>query len=190
MATVWQGNSGQIHQEESGGGEKMPRRLPSILEHHHVRHLPTDQQARAGLFQGPAGTIHAIGKGVRLIEIQQNSDLTFRLYDYLRKDKDGNYRPLHIEEALKVINYKKYEPEQAGSSLLAGNRYFKVERREVNGELLIEANKDSFISFTFLSGKGKVDDIEYKEFDTFFLPYKKSCLIKGEGTLIVSSIDK
>ena len=136
------------------------------------------------------GTIHAIGKGVRLIEIQQNSDLTFRLYDYLRKDKDGNYRPLHIEEALKVINYKKYEPIQTGSSLLADNRYFKVERKEVNGELLIDANKDSFISFTFLSGKGMVDDIEYQQFDTFFLPYKKSCLIKGEGTVIVSSVSK
>ena len=136
------------------------------------------------------GTIHAIGKGVRLIEIQQNSDLTFRLYDYLRKDKDGNYRPLHIEEALKVINYKKYEPIQTGSSLLADNRYFKVERKEVNGELLIEANKDSFISFTFLSGKGMVDDISYQQFDTFFLPYKKSCLIKGEGTVIVSSVNK
>ena len=47
-----------------------------------------------------AGTIHAIGKGVRLIEIQQNSDLTYRLYDYLRKDKNGNYRELHIEKAL------------------------------------------------------------------------------------------
>ena len=136
------------------------------------------------------GTIHAIGKGVRLIEIQQNSDLTFRLYDYLRKDKDGNYRPLHIEEALKIINYKKYEPMQTGSSLLADNRYFKVERKEVNGELSIEANKDSFISFTFLSGKGMVDDIEYQQFDTFFLPYKKSCLIKGEGTVIVSSVNK
>ena len=136
------------------------------------------------------GTIHAIGKGVRLIEIQQNSDLTFRLYDYLRKDKDGNYRPLHIEEALKVINYKKYEPIQTGSSLLADNRYFKVERKEVNGELLIEANKDSFISFTFLSGKGMVDDIKYQQFDTFFLPYKESCLIKGEGTIIVSSVNK
>jgi len=55
-----------------------------------------------------AGTIHAIGKGVRLIEIQQNSDITYRLYDYLRKDKNGNYRELHINQALDIINYKKY----------------------------------------------------------------------------------
>ena len=136
------------------------------------------------------GTIHAIGAGVRLIEIQQNSDLTYRLYDYLRKDKDGNYRPLHIEKALKVIDYHKYNLCQPEGSLLADNQYFKVERMNVNGELTLKADKDSFISFTFISGKGMVDDIEYRQFDTFFLPYGKSCHIKGEGTLIVSSVNK
>lgn len=136
------------------------------------------------------GTIHAIGAGVRLIEIQQNSDLTYRLYDYLRKDKDGNYRPLHIEKALKVIDYHKYNICQPEGSLLADNQYFRVERMNVNGELTLKADKDSFISFTFLSGKGIVDDIEYRQFDTFFLPYGKSCHIKGEGTLIVSSVNK
>lgn len=136
------------------------------------------------------GTIHAIGKGVRLIEIQQNSDLTYRLYDYLRKDVNGNYRELHIEKALNVINYQKYEQENSSGNLLADNQYFKVERMLVNGELVLSANKDSFISFTFLSGKGLVDDISYREFDTFFLPYGKSCKIKGEGTIIVSSVNK
>ena len=136
------------------------------------------------------GTIHAIGAGVRLIEIQQNSDLTYRLYDYLRKDKEGNYRPLHIEKALKVIDYHKYNLCQPSTSLLADNQYFRVERINVNKELILKADKDSFISFTFISGKGMVDDIEYRQFDTFFLPFGKSCHIKGEGTLIVSSVNK
>ncbi len=136
------------------------------------------------------GTIHAIGAGVRLIEIQQNSDLTYRLYDYLRKDKDGHYRPLHIDKALKVIDYHKYQLNQPEGSLLANNQYFKVEKMEVNGELTLIADKDSFISFTFLNGNGIVDDIEYQQYDTFFLPYGKKCLIKGEGTLIVSSVNK
>ena len=52
-----------------------------------------------------SGTIHAIRKGVTLIEIQQNSNLTYRLYDYNRKDKNGNLRPLHIDKALNVIDY-------------------------------------------------------------------------------------
>ena len=135
------------------------------------------------------GTIHAIGRGVRLIEIQQNSDLTYRLYDYLRKDKNGNYRELHIDKALKVINFHKYENKSIKGDVLADNRYFKVERKEINKELLLEANKGSFISFTFIKGNGKVDDMDYKEFDTFFLASGSKCLIKGNGTIIVSSVN-
>ena len=139
-------------------------------------------------FMIKAGTIHAIGKGVRLIEIQQNSDLTFRLYDYLRKDKNGNYRPLHIQEGLEVINYHKYELENNKSSVLADNKYFHVERKEFDGELELSANKNSFISFTFLSGEGFVDDIPYRIYDSFFLPYGKKCKVKGKGIVIISSI--
>ena len=139
-------------------------------------------------FMIKAGTIHAIGKGVRLIEIQQNSDLTFRLYDYLRKDKNGNYRPLHIQEGLEVINYHKYELENNKSSVLADNKYFHVERKEFDGELELSANKNSFISFTFLSGEGFVDDIPYRIYDSFFLPYGKKCKIKGKGIVIISSL--
>lgn len=135
-----------------------------------------------------AGTIHAIGRGVRLIEIQQNSDITYRLYDYNRVDKNGNPRELHIEKALEVIDYKKYQKEENSGDLLAKNKYFTVERVSFDGELKLEANGRSFVSFTFLDGEGKVDDIDYKKFDTFFLPYKKTCLIKGKGTIIVSKM--
>ena len=135
-----------------------------------------------------AGTIHAIGAGVRLIEIQQNSDITYRLYDYLRKDKNGNYRELHIEQALKVIDYRKYQQEQPNKEYLEDTPYFRVKKVVLDKELTLKADKDSFITFTFISGKGKVDDIEYKTYDTFFLPYGKSCKIKGEGTLIISSL--
>lgn len=135
-----------------------------------------------------AGTIHAIGKGVRLIEIQQNSDLTYRLYDYLRKDKNGNYRELHIEKALKVIDYHKYQRPIIKGEVLADNKYFKVLRKEVNGEIILTADKEAFMSFTFIKGSGYVDDIPYQIFDTFFLPYGKKCVIKGEGTLIISTL--
>ena len=135
-----------------------------------------------------AGTIHAIGKGVRLIEIQQNSDITYRLYDYLRKDKNGNYRQLHIKEALDVIDYKKYVKEENNGDLLAKNKFFHVERKTFAGELKLKADGKSFISFTFLDGEGMVDDIEFKKFDTFYLPYAKSCLIKGKGTIIISQM--
>lgn len=136
------------------------------------------------------GTIHAIGKGVRLIEIQQNSDLTYRLYDYLRKDKNGNYRELHIEKALKVIDYHHYINKPVEGDVLVDNQYFKVVRKEFRGEYLLKADQGSFLSFTFIKGRGKVDDIDYQEYDTFFLPNGKSCLIKGEGILVISSVNK
>ena len=141
-------------------------------------------------FMIPPGTIHAIGKGVRLIEIQQNSDLTYRLYDYLRMDKNGKYRELHIDKALKVINYHKYEAPIINTDLLADNQYFKVVKKEVNKELFLTSNEGSFLCFTFIKGHGTVNDIPYHKFDTFFLPNNKSCRIKGEGVLIISSVNK
>lgn len=133
------------------------------------------------------GTIHAIGEGVRLIEIQQNSDLTYRLYDYLRKDKNGKYRELHIKKAIDVIDYHKYQKPVLNTSLLAETEYFKVQKQVFDKELEIKT-KDSFISFTFLKGKGNVNDIPYKEYDTFFLPYGCSCKIVGTGEVIITEV--
>ena len=134
------------------------------------------------------GTIHAIGKGVRLIEIQQNSNLTYRLFDYNRVDKNGNSRELHIQKALEVIDYNKYEVKKSNGDLLADNQYFTVKDMSFDGEITLQANEKSFISFTFIKGEGKVDDIEYKQYDTFFLPYGKKCVVKGKGTLVISSV--
>ena len=133
-----------------------------------------------------SGTIHAIGKGVRIMEIQQNSDLTYRLYDYNRLDKNGNPRELHIQKALNVIDTHKYEKEIHKGELLEDTKYFKVAKKEINGELILKADKGSFMSFTFINGKGKVNDIDYNIYDTFFLPFGKECKIKGDGIIIIS----
>ena len=121
------------------------------------------------------GTMHAIGKGVRLLEIQQNSDLTYRLYDYNRVDKNGNPRELHIEKGLKVIDLRKFEPVKGEAGYIAKNKYFNVKEQKVEDELEIIADKTSFKSFTFIDGEGMVDDIPFKKFDTFFLPSGKKC---------------
>ena len=134
------------------------------------------------------GTIHAIGAGVRLIEIQQNSNLTYRLYDYNRKDKDGNPRELHIKKALDVIDYKQYKVVKTGDELLADNKYFTVKEVNFDKELEINANERAFISFTFLEGEGLVNDIPYSKYDTFFLPFGKKCLIKGKGKVVISTV--
>lgn len=95
------------------------------------------------VFYIEAGTIHAIGAGVLLAEVQENSNLTYRLYDYDRADKRGQKRPLHIEKALQVLHYKSSEsPRQpmrvlryrpgCASELLCRCKYFQVERMLVN----------------------------------------------------------
>ena len=134
------------------------------------------------------GTIHAIGKGVRLIEIQQNSNLTYRLYDYNRVDANGNPRELHINKALDVIDYRHYKAVQNKDGFLADNQYFTVKKASFDGDFRVFANEKSFISFTFLDGEGMVNDIPFKQYDTFFLPYQKECLIKGKGRVVISQI--
>ena len=134
------------------------------------------------------GTIHAIGKGVRLIEIQQNSNLTYRLYDYNRVDANGNPRELHIAKALEVIDYRQYKPVQNKDGFLSDNQYFTVKEASFDGDFRIFANEKSFVSFTFLDGEGMVNDIPFNKYDTFFLPYQKECLIKGKGRVVISQV--
>ena len=134
------------------------------------------------------GTIHAIGAGVRLIEIQQNSNLTYRLYDYNRVDQFGNPRELHIKKALDVIDYRQFKVVKSNNEVLADNQYFIVKEVNFDNELEINANDKAFISFTFLEGKGKVNDIDFNQYDTFFLPYGKKCLIKGKGKVVISTV--
>ena len=100
------------------------------------------------------GTVHAIGAGVLLAEIQENSNLTYRIHDYNRLDKNGHPRPLHMEKALDVLNYResanprqplrvlRYQPGCA-RELLGRCKYFQVERLLVNTTQLGSSDKPS-----------------------------------------------
>ncbi len=92
----------------------------------------------------PTGTVHAIGKGIKILEIQQSSDTTYRLYDYDRVDDLGNKRDLHLEDALKVINYN-LEPqpklvEVGPITRLVSNKYFTVDKLSLKKSLTIKQN--------------------------------------------------
>ena len=76
----------------------------------------------------PSGTIHAIGAGCLICEIQQNSNLTYRVYDYGRKDKNGNERELHVEKALRVTSLKKHENKTLQGDMLGVSKYFSVRK--------------------------------------------------------------
>ncbi|MBO6280807.1 MAG: class I mannose-6-phosphate isomerase [Bacilli bacterium] len=135
----------------------------------------------------PSGTLHAIGKGVLVCEIQENSNLTYRVYDYGRLDKNGNPRELHVEKALKVLNFNKLIPQNIQSSVLADCEYFKVCKYE--NATIIEADENSFVSFTIVEGSGFVNDLPYSKGDTFFVPANGKAVIKGKNKIITTKIN-
>lgn len=86
-----------------------PREYQSALENDEVESLLKKVEVKKGdVFFIPAGLVHAIGKGLLIAEIQQSSDTTYRIYDYNRRDDKGNYRDLHISEALEAIDFSRY----------------------------------------------------------------------------------
>ena len=140
----------------------------------------------------PAGQVHAIGKGILLAEIQQNSDTTYRLYDYGRLDKDGNPRELHIEKALSVI--KKFSTEDIdgirfslGNSLncLANCSKFSVHLKKAPINTI---SSSPFSALLCISGKGEIicNDIHYTACagDTFYCPEGLEMEITGNITFI------
>ncbi len=148
----------------------------------------------------PSGTVHAICGGLLICEIQQNSSLTYRLYDYDRVDKNGNKRELHIDKSLKVIDSTKVckvneEVKVVSDSekLLATCKYFTGREYEVNGEKQINMTDDSFASVTVVKGNGSIvfDGVEEKANlgDTFFIPAGNvSYTLKGNMTVVEARV--
>ena len=151
-----------------------------------------------------SGTVHAIGGGITLFEVQQNSALTYRLYDWGKLGMDGKPRELHIDKSLKVMNFKKFKPEVFKRPLLGECDYFSTFEVEIGKEKggqeeiapIASAaatrtflyNEKSFISITFVEGGGLVNDISYAKGDTFFIPAGKKAFIKGNGKYLLTTI--
>ncbi len=116
----------------------------------------------------PAGRIHAIGTGCFLAEIQQTSDVTYRIYDFKRKDKNGNYRQLHTKEAAECINYKvedsyrtEYTPEKNKGVGLVSCPYFTTAVYDLDEPMTLDYSElDSFVILIGLKGEGTVTDNE------------------------------
>ncbi len=114
----------------------------------------------------PAGTLHAIGEGILLAEVQQTSDLTYRLFDWNRLDQSGNPRPLHIAKALDCINYERgpvelLQPQLQSSSdhrveLLLESEYFSI-RRHYSQQSILHASLNQAQILIVLDGTGQLD---------------------------------
>lgn len=165
------------------------------------KYLQKVQVNKNDVFFIEPGIIHAIGEGVLIAEIQQSSDLTYRLYDYDRIDKNGNKRELHIEKALEVANLKgstepkqplrvlRYRPGIAGE-LLGRCKYFEVFRWIINTErrqkVEFRADDLSFRVLLCINGCGVMtfgnEMMEIFKGDCFFVP-ANSCEISLHGKM-------
>ena len=152
----------------------------------------------------PAGTVHGIGAGALIAEIQENSNLTYRLYDYDRLDKNGRPRELHIEKALKVANLDgcavprqplrtlRYRPGSA-SEILVRCRSFEVSRLLVNTErcrdlICCNADEMSFRVLLCTNGCGTLftrhEALCFFKGDCIFVPALASCRIHARAQFL------
>ena len=143
-----------------------------------------------------SGTIHAIGKGVTVCEIQQNSNLTYRVYDFKRKGPDGKERPLHVEKALTVSNFAKFtnsklDVEMGNKRLIGASKYFSAYFIEVNGEEEFDVDKNSFSAITCIEGQGEIEKLAMSKGDTYFVPASYGKFeIKGDLKCIMTQVRK
>jgi mannose-6-phosphate isomerase len=131
------------------------------LNNNKLKEILNVEKARRGdVYFIPTGRIHAIGSGITLLEIQQTSDITYRVYDWDRKDENGNYRDLHTDQALEVLDFKKYDNYKTDYQLVK-NQFTELVKTPYFTTRMMEFDKvreidygflDSFVIYTCLEG--------------------------------------
>lgn len=165
------------------------------------KHLQKVEVHKGDLFFVPAGTVHGIGKGILLAEVQESSNVTYRVYDYDRVDKNGKKRELHFDKAVQVMDMGiapdikqkkrlvKYYP-GCSRELLCRCKYFETERIQVTKGFSFSVMENSFQVLMCLDGYGQVEvdgdkPVRFSKGETVFLPAGIGrCLIIGDATLL------
>ncbi len=144
--------------------------------------LNKEQVSTGDVFYIPAGEVHTIGKGLMIAEIQQTSDITYRIYDFDRVDDQGNARELHVEEALDAIDYNFYDQyktlyKNVGDEKidLCVSNYFSTQKFNLSKPFHRSLkSKDSFIIYIMLEGACTIDcegkSIQGKMGDSILVP--------------------
>ena len=145
-----------------------------------------------------SGTIHAIGKGIVICEIQQNSNTTYRVYDYDRRDKNGNPRELHIDKAIEVselapppsVNCKDTDGKEA---VLSQCEYFTVKKLNPSDGLTVSVTDKCFHSLIVTDGNGTLSlngqTLELNKGDSIFIPAQNGeYTLNGDCDIILSYV--
>lgn len=150
-------------------------------------------------FYVPSGTIHALGAGTLVLETQQNSDSTYRVYDYNRRDHQGNLRELHLKKALDVTiippedrhcQPKVTSLEGIKITTFLENKFFSVQKWEISGASRLKQIKD-FLLVSVIEGMGEIcinnESYSFTKGDHFILPFDlEEFSLNGDAELIVS----
>lgn len=151
-----------------------------------LEHLQRVSVQEGDVFLIEPGTVHAIGSGIFLAEVQESSNVTYRIYDYNRLGRNGELRELHLEKALAVMDFKasrvprgsqriiRYTPGMA-RELVGRCQSFQVERIVANEECVIKSSKTSFQVYVVIEGQGVIEGADY------------SHLIKAGDTMLVAA---
>lgn len=140
------------------------------------------------------GTVHAIGKSTFLLEIQQSADVTYRLFDFNRKDSNGKTRELHVDQALKCLNYDRFSSNTTiASYALASCPFFNVYKFEINGPQDFNCESFSFHSLIVLNGRGTITtrskEVTFKQYDSFFIPAGSGKYqLDGKATIVLVTL--
>ena len=183
-----------------GNHAQTKEELKAMIEDGRWDDLLTKVPVKKGdFFYVPSGTIHAIGKGIMILETQQSSDTTYRVYDYDRTDDQGKTRELHIQQSVDVTTVPAKAPElsireiKQGSSAIVTyleTEFFNVYEWEVRGKLNLEQQAD-YTLMTVIDGYGQLvidgHSYELKMGTSCILPNPiKKWTLQGELTVIAS----
>lgn len=180
-----------------GHHAKTKEELVKAIENDDYDHLLNKFDIKKGdFFYIPSGTIHAICKGSLIYEAQQSSDITYRVYDYHRKDKDGNERELHLKQAIDCLSFDKdidkndVHPvvkvhENMKETIFISNDSFTVSQLLVIGKCQYKC--DNYQLATVVKGSGKVDEYDVKVGDNFLIPTNTSIELDGQMMIMMTT---
>ncbi len=146
----------------------------------------------------PSGRLHAIGGGCLILEIQENSDTTYRVYDWGRLGPDGKPRAMHLKESMESIDFEDIEPSKKvpveGTCILADCEEFRIRRVEIGSEAIeIKGGEEPRI-ISVVEGELKISDRDGQEYlskgSNVLLPYREEFVLEAVGVCIVLITDR
>lgn len=151
---------------------------------------------KGDFFYIPAGTVHAIRSNTKILEVQQSSDITYRLYDYKRVQADGSLREIHVDKALDVIDYKNtssdveayvVESESATSTCLIKSDFFDVYKFDVKAATKYDNTFDYMLGVS-LSDNMVINGEIFNMYESFVIPHGHSLEVQTAGSVVISTV--